>query len=137
MYTDVLYNTPADFDPRDKQRSQWGDLPIIVGSFSGSLVGNQWKFTINSDDLTPRTNGYPQMTPTKAVPTDRQTILDTVEGTLALRTGFKLQTRPVGLPLAPGPTITKEKITDIIDAAQERKLINSVNRKDTGFDIVK
>jgi hypothetical protein len=113
IYTDTIYGI-GNTD---------GDLPLVIGSFSGDLAEDKWTVKTNPDDL---------FKPQKQQP-KKETFADLLAATrkvLENRTGYELKARPEGL--APGVSFTDG--ATIIDKAVDAKKIN--DGTDTGFDIV-
>jgi hypothetical protein len=122
VFTDVMGNTPVQSakDPRD------GDLPYIIGAFSGDLVDGKWN--IKSDraavlKVLPRLEDYPTAA-------DYNNLFTKADNFLKERTGARFRARPEGLdPAKP------EKVNEgiINDAFKKHKVINADS--DTGYDI--
>jgi hypothetical protein len=114
VYTDTILGTPYNGG---------GDLPVIVGAFSGDLSDGKWNITANADLVTkPR-----QATPN---PTEYAKIVAETKKTLMDKTSYKLQERPEGLT-----SDDSEKNFQTLDNAYKKsKTINGY--QDTGYDIV-
>jgi hypothetical protein len=113
IYTDTIYGI-GNTD---------GDLPLVIGSFSGDLAEDKWAVETNPDDL---------FKPQKQQP-KKEAFADLLAATrkvLENRTGYELKARPEGL--APGVSFVDG--ASLIDKAVDAKKIN--DGTDTGFDIV-
>lgn len=53
VFTDILPYTPREHDDRTARGRKFGDVPAVIGSWSGELVNGKWMLTINRSDLTP------------------------------------------------------------------------------------
>jgi hypothetical protein len=92
IYTDVLYGPNKTRRPGDPTTNKWGDVPAIIGSWSGTLVNGQWVFRVNQNDLSPpNVDGQGK----RVYPTDAQ-IADYVARARAVmkkRTGASIEPR--------------------------------------------
>jgi hypothetical protein len=113
VYTDTIYG-PGHVN---------GDLPLIIGSFSGELTEGKWTIKPNTNDVfkpvakQPREAEFP-----KLLAVTRKILMD--------KTGYMIQARPAGLK----PGIGFIEGNKVINKAREAKKIGS--ELDTGYDIV-
>ncbi len=95
VWTDALFMTNAQHGDSNANSRQLGDVPLVIGSWSGTKdsAGN-WTFTLNSGDLTGANivNGqkeYPTMALIQATAAASQRVVKS-------RTGCTLQARTFG-----------------------------------------
>lgn len=53
VFTDILPYTFREHDDRTAKGRKRGDVPAVIGSWSGELVKGKWMLKINRSDLTP------------------------------------------------------------------------------------
>jgi hypothetical protein len=123
MYTDVLYQPPDLATPTNSQ----GDLPVIIGSFSGDLIGGKWQIKANPGDVIQQRDGQPKLP-------EYAGILEGAQKILKEKTGYSLKARPETLQDIRGPSakLNRRQIDGIIQKAVGKKINKET---DTGFDI--
>jgi RHS repeat-associated protein len=132
--TDVLMQPPFD----TTKNNHYGDLPAVIGSFSGDLIAGEWQIKANPGDVIqpwPGKDVIHKRGGPKPVQAEYAGILDRVNTLLRANTGYSLKARPVALENIRGPSkeIDKREIQQRLRDAAEAKEIN--NEYDTGFDI--
>jgi hypothetical protein len=123
VYTDILFGTPA------QANAVQGDLPAVIGSWSGNLKNGNWNITINAGDLFQPLDGYPSIA-------SRPGLLQKARSAVT-KTGYNLVARPDTLEgiFAPSKQMSQKAIEALLQAAVNAKKIDSI--PDTGFDLLR